>query len=51
MFVNLKGVLPLSNVVMFEQLVELERFNTVFRPRIQALDAANYNPLADADDT
>ena len=30
---------------------KLERFNTVFRPRIQALDAANYNPLADADDT
>ena len=29
---------------------KLERFNTVFRPRIQALDAANYNPLADADD-
>ena len=29
---------------------KLERFNTVFRSRIQALDAANYNPLADADD-
>ena len=34
-----------------EWLVDkLECFNTIFRPLIQALDAANYNPLADADD-
>ena len=30
---------------------KLERFNTVFRPRIKALDAGDYNSLADADDT